>query len=58
MSLCDVLLGIATWLLSRNKYTPKRGRPSKQDNPSKNRRKSVHPAESVRWDGVVTNQPV
>ena len=51
MSLCDFKRDIATRLLSSNKYTPKRGRPSQQDNPPKKRRKSVHPAESVRRDG-------
>ena len=51
MSLSDFKLDIATWLLSCNKCTPKRGRPNQQDNHPKKRRKSVHPAEFVRRDG-------
>ena len=49
--LCDFKLDIATWLLSSNKYIQRGRRPSQQDNPPKKKRKSVHPAESVRWDG-------
>ena len=51
MSLCDFKLDIATRLLSSNKYTPKRGTPIQQDNLPKKKRKSVHPAESVRRYG-------
>ena len=51
MSLCDFKLDIARWLLSSNKYSLKRERPSQQNNPPKKRRKSVHPAESVRRNG-------
>ena len=39
MSLCDFKLDIAIRLLSSNRYIPKRGRPSQQDNPPKKRKK-------------------
>ena len=39
MLLCDFKLDIATRLLSSNKYAPKRGRPSQQDNPPKTPKK-------------------
>ena len=58
MSLCDFKLDIATRLLSSNKYTQKRGRPSQQDNPPKKKKEIVYPAEFVRWVVVVTNQAV
>ena len=56
-SLCDFKLDIATRLLSSNKYTLKRGRPSQQDNPPKRKKLSI---QQNLLDGmvVVTNQAV
>ena len=46
MSLCDFKLDIATWLLSSNKYSPKRGRPSQQDNSTK-KKKEIFPFSRI-----------
>ena len=61
MSLCDFKLDIATGLLSSNKYAPKRGRPSQQDNPSKTpkkRKKLSIQQNLLNGMVVVTNQAV
>ena len=57
ISLCDFKLDIATELFSSNKYTPKRERPSQQDNPPKKRSLSI---QQNLLDGmaVITNQAV